>query len=62
MDDTISQVFVELRRIVDPSVDDPIHAQTYAVALYDLRLLLDRNEPRNLRPAESRNLGISDQR
>ena len=56
VEDTISQVYVELRRIVDRSVDDPIRARIYAVALYDLRLLLDRNEPRNLRPAESRNL------
>ena len=56
VEDTVSQVYVELRHIVDRSVDDPIRARIYVVALYDLRLLLDRNEPRNLRPAESRNL------
>ena len=50
MEDTVSQVYVELRRIVDRSVVDPIRARVYAVALYDLRLLLDKNESLKLRP------------
>lgn len=36
---------------MDESVDDPIRARIYAVALYDLRLSLVRNESRSLRPA-----------
>jgi len=34
---------------VDRSVDDPIRARIYAVAFYDLRLLLDKKECLNLR-------------
>ncbi len=48
--DTVSQVYLELRRIVDRRVDDLIRARIYAVALYDLRLLLDRDESLQLRP------------
>jgi len=49
-EDTVSQVYIELRRIVDRSVDNPIRARIYAVALYDLRLQLDKKNSLNLRP------------
>ncbi len=48
--DTVSQVYVELRRIVDQRVDDPVRARIYAVALFDLRLLLDKDNSLHLRP------------
>jgi hypothetical protein len=48
--ETVSKVYVELRRIVNGRTDDPIRARIYAVALYDLRLLLDKNESLQLRP------------
>lgn len=48
--DTVSRVYVELRRIVDQSVADPVRGRIYAVALFDLRLLLDENDSLQLRP------------
>ncbi|KAI4135017.1 MAG: hypothetical protein LQ347_001034 [Umbilicaria vellea] len=53
MEDTVSQVYLELRRIVDRRVDDPIRARIYAVALYDLRLLVDRANSLQLKPEVS---------
>lgn len=41
---------VELRRIMDQSVADPVRGRIYAVALFDLRLLLDENDSLQLRP------------
>ncbi len=48
--DPVSEVYVELRRIVNRRLDDSIRARLYAVALYDLRLRLDGNKSLNLRP------------
>lgn len=48
--DTVSQVYLELRRICSRHIHDPIRARIYAVALYDLRLLLDGDESLQLRP------------
>ncbi|KAI9747016.1 MAG: hypothetical protein M1835_002265, partial [Candelina submexicana] len=48
--DAVSQVYLELRRISERQVHDPIRARIYAVALYDLRLLVDENESLKLRP------------
>jgi hypothetical protein len=50
VEDTVSQVYVELRRIVGRRVDDPIRARIYAVALYDLRFEVDKSESLQLRP------------
>lgn len=48
--DTVFQVYVKLRRIVDRRIDDSIRARIYAVALFDLRLLLDRRGSVHIRP------------
>jgi hypothetical protein len=50
VEDTVSQVYLQLRHIVSRSVDDPIRARIYAVALYDLRLEVDKRESLQLRP------------
>lgn len=46
---TVSQVYKELRHI-DMRVDDPIRARIYAVALFDLRVLVDEKVSLRLRP------------
>lgn len=47
--DPVSQVYVKLRRIVDRRIDDLIRERIYAVALFDLRLLLNKGDSLHLR-------------
>lgn len=47
---TVSQVYEELRHINQRKVDDPIRTRIYAVALYDLRVLVDEDTSLQLRP------------
>ena len=47
---TVSQVYEELRHIDRRQVDDPIRTRIYAVALYDLRVLVDEDTSLQLRP------------
>lgn len=46
---TVSQVYEELRHIHQRKVDDPIRTRIYAVALYDLRVLVDEDTSLQLR-------------
>ena len=46
----VSQVYEELRHISKRNVDDPIRLRIYAVALCDLRCLVDENFQSLLRP------------
>ncbi|KAL9124450.1 MAG: hypothetical protein Q9217_006213 [Psora testacea] len=48
-EDAVPRVYIELRRIVDRNIVDPIRARIYAVALYNLRLLLDKKESLKLK-------------
>ena len=47
---TVSQVYEELRHINRRQDDDPIRTRIYAVALYDLRVLVDEDTSLQLRP------------